>query len=111
MYFGPEGVVSLLSVKVIEATCRAVDPEWSRPYTMDLIFLMIDASAKLDLLPRVLSALSAIEALVEQISDLSEMEPDDRGDVILEDTERCVNLVEEARVILEKLSDWDGSDE
>jgi hypothetical protein len=110
MYFGPEVVVSLLSVKVIEATCRAVDPEWSRPYTMDLIFLMIDASAKLDLLPRVLSALSAIEALVEEISDLSEMEPDDRGDVILEDTERCVNLVEEARVILEKLSDWDGSD-
>jgi hypothetical protein len=39
------------------------------------------------------------------------MEPDDRGDVILEDTERCVNLVEEARVILDTLSDWNGSDE
>jgi hypothetical protein len=45
------------------------------------------------------SALSVLHELVDEISELSEMKTGAREQAILADTERCVQFVEEARMI------------
>jgi hypothetical protein len=46
------------------------------------------------------SVLSVLNELADESSELSEMEPGAREQAILADTERCVHLAEEARMIL-----------